>query len=59
MKQYRLQITDKALLDMEEIYNYIAEQLHAPEAAMGQYNSKGCIENHAKIALPFYLQRRA
>ncbi len=38
MKQYRIQITDKALSDMEEIYNYIAEQLEAPEAAMGQYN---------------------
>jgi len=38
MKQYRIQITYKALSDMEEIYNYIAEQLQAPEAAMGQYN---------------------
>ena len=38
MKQYRVQITDKALSDMEEIYYYIFEQLQAPEAAMGQYN---------------------
>jgi len=38
MKQYKIQITDKALSDMEEIYNYIAEQLQTPEAAMGQYN---------------------
>ena len=38
MKQYRVQITDKALADMEEIYTYIAEQLQAPENAMGQYN---------------------
>ncbi len=38
MKQYRIQITDKALSDIGEIYNYIAEQLQAPEAAMGQYN---------------------
>ncbi len=38
MKQYTVQITDKALTDMEEIYNYIAEQLQAPENAMGQYN---------------------
>jgi toxin ParE1/3/4 len=38
MKQYRIQITDKALSDMEEIYNYISEQLQAPKAAMGQYN---------------------
>ena len=33
-----MQITDKALFDMEQIYSYIAEQLQAPEAAMGQYN---------------------
>lgn len=38
MKHYNIQITDKALSDMEEIYYYIAEQLQAPEAAMGQYN---------------------
>jgi len=38
MKQYKVQITDKALADMEEIYNYIAIQLQAPEIAMGQYN---------------------
>lgn len=38
MKRYKIQITDKALSDMEEIYNYIAVQLQAPEAAMGQYN---------------------
>ncbi len=45
MKPYKIQITDKALSDMEEIYNYIAEQLQAPEAAMGQYNRiAGAIE---------------
>ena len=38
MKHYTIQITDKALADMEEIYNYIAIQLQAPENAMGQYN---------------------
>lgn len=38
MKQYKVQITDKALADMEEIYIYIAEQLQAPENAMEQYN---------------------
>ena len=35
MKQYTVRITDKALADMEEIYNYIAIQLKAPENAMG------------------------
>jgi plasmid stabilization system protein ParE len=38
MKQYSVQITDKALGDMEGIYTYIVEQLQAPENAMGQYN---------------------
>ena len=38
MKQYKVQITDKAIADMEEIYNYIAIQLQAPENVMGQYN---------------------
>ncbi|MBD5459700.1 MAG: type II toxin-antitoxin system RelE/ParE family toxin [Lachnospiraceae bacterium] len=38
MKQYTVQITDKALADMEKIYDYIAIQLQAPENAMGQYN---------------------
>ena len=37
MKRYRVQITDQALSDMEEIFNYIAGKLQAPEAAMGQY----------------------
>ena len=27
MKQYTVKITDKALADMEEIYNYIAIQI--------------------------------
>lgn len=35
MKQYFVQITDRALADMEEIYTYIAEQLQEPENAMG------------------------
>ncbi|NBH82871.1 type II toxin-antitoxin system RelE/ParE family toxin [bacterium C-53] len=38
MKQYKVEITDKALADMKEIYNYIAIQLQAPENAIGQYN---------------------
>ncbi len=38
MKQYVVRITDRALADMEEIYNYIAIQLQAPENAMRQYN---------------------
>lgn len=38
MKQYVVRITNSALADMEEIYNYIAIQLQAPENAMGQYN---------------------
>lgn len=38
MKQYTVQITEKALQDMEEIYTYIAKQLQAPEAAIRQYD---------------------
>ena len=38
MKQYIVRITDRALTDMEEIYNHIALQLQAPENAMIQYN---------------------
>lgn len=45
MKQYTVRITDKTLADMEEIYNYIAIQLNAPENAMRQYNRiAGAIE---------------
>ncbi len=38
MKQYAVEITDRALKDMEEIYIYIADQLQAPENAIRQYN---------------------
>ncbi len=38
MKRYTVKITDRALADMEEIYNYIAIQLQASENAMRQYN---------------------
>jgi toxin ParE1/3/4 len=38
MKKYHVQITDKALSNMEDIYNYIVNQLQSPETAMGQYN---------------------
>lgn len=38
MKQYKVQITDKALADMEEIYDYITEKLQSPENAIEQYN---------------------
>ena len=38
MKQYRVEITREALRDMEDIYNYIAIDLLAPESAMGQDN---------------------
>ncbi len=38
MKHYIVQITSKALDDMDGIYNYIATQLMMPETAMEQYN---------------------
>ncbi len=38
MTHYKIHITDEALNDMESIYEYIAEELLAPDTAMGQYN---------------------
>lgn len=38
MKRYTVEITDEALADMEQLYNYILYELCAPENAMGQYN---------------------
>lgn len=38
MKQYKIEITDEALSDMEKIYNYIALELLSPENAINQYN---------------------
>lgn len=39
MKEYQVNITPKAKDDMEDIYNYIAYSLLAPQAAMNQYNN--------------------
>ena len=38
MKHYEVFISDKAYEDMEAIYNYITEMLHAPLAAANQYD---------------------
>jgi plasmid stabilization system protein ParE len=38
MEKYNVLIADKALRDMENIYQYIAEELLSPETAMRQYN---------------------
>ena len=38
METYKVRITDAALKDMEEIYRYIAETLHAPDTAADQYD---------------------
>jgi plasmid stabilization system protein ParE len=35
---YEVEITNEALADMEELYNYIATELLSPENAMEQYN---------------------
>ena len=37
-KSYTVEITDEALSNMEQIYQYIAETLLSPENAIGQYN---------------------
>ena len=38
MREYPVKITEKALRDMDGIYEYIAFNLQSPENAMGQYN---------------------
>jgi plasmid stabilization system protein ParE len=38
MKKHNVLIADKALRDMEAIYQYIALELLSPDAAMRQYN---------------------
>ena len=38
MQQYQVKITDEALADMEQIYDYIAYKLLSPENAIGQYH---------------------
>ena len=35
---YEVKITDSALEDMEEVYRYIRDVLHAPETAAAQYD---------------------
>ena len=37
MKQYRVKITDKALNDMDAIYEHITENLKASDSAVKQY----------------------
>lgn len=38
MREYPVKITEKAVGDMNGIYEYIAVNLLSPENAMGQYN---------------------
>lgn len=38
MKRYNVKITNEAITDMEQIYNYIALTPLAPENAKGQYD---------------------
>lgn len=38
MKSYIVEITDEALNDMEQLYQYIAVNLRSPGNALGQYN---------------------
>lgn len=37
-KTYTVEITEEAQVDMEQLYQYIAEVLLSPENAIGQYN---------------------
>ena len=36
MKRYAVRITDHALKDMQDLYDYISDTLFAPDAAMNQ-----------------------
>ncbi|MBQ6505458.1 MAG: type II toxin-antitoxin system RelE/ParE family toxin [Flexilinea sp.] len=38
MTEYTVEITDDALTDMNDIYEYIAIHLQSPENALNQYN---------------------
>lgn len=38
MEKYQVLMTEKAEKDMENLYNYIAVEDQAPQAAMAQYN---------------------
>ncbi|MBQ7841501.1 MAG: type II toxin-antitoxin system RelE/ParE family toxin [Lachnospiraceae bacterium] len=38
MKRFKVEITEEALNDMEDIYDYIAVDLQSPENAIGQYD---------------------
>ena len=38
MRKYKVQITNEALRDMKHIYEYIADNLYAPSAALNLYN---------------------
>ena len=49
MKQYNVKITSKALADMEAVYDYIADELLNPDAAMGQYNRIADIIESLKV----------
>ena len=46
MKRYQVKITEKALADMEAIYDYVAFILQSPDTAMKQYDRiAGAIES--------------
>lgn len=38
MERYKVEITDQALSDLEDIYRYIAEKLSAPDTALQLYD---------------------
>lgn len=38
MTKYAVRITDQALTDMQDLYDYISDTLFAPDTAMNQYD---------------------
>ncbi|MCD7810129.1 MAG: type II toxin-antitoxin system RelE/ParE family toxin [Erysipelotrichaceae bacterium] len=65
MEEYKIQITNEALADMEAIYNHIAYVLQSPENALKQYNHIASAimdlnylpERYQFISKEFHIQR--
>ena len=50
MKQYKVEITKEALQDMEDIYNYIAIDLLAPDNELAGTLRRAAVNIHCEIA---------
>ena len=55
MERYKVEITERALRDMEEIYSYIARELGAPETALRLFDRL----TEAALSLEYFPARMA